>query len=170
MNVENPYTPSAAKPLEGDTIRKALRTKATCYLIGISFSMFIVCTFLHVCMCGHLAHATETSYPFHVALDAVLGLLLLSVPILAVGSHFRLGPLIVVPLSAIYLDHVLLASGGGFLFLLLDLPIMIAISVLAFRRFREANRTIMLDRLNNSLHQLSGSTVSGMDTSTPAAG
>jgi hypothetical protein len=160
MNVDNPHAPSTAKPLGGETIRKALRTKATCYLIGVSFSMFIVCTFLHVCMCGHLAHATETNYPFHVALDAVLGLLLLSVPILAVGSHFRFGPLLVVPLSAIYVDHVLLASGGGFLFLLLDLPVMISIAVLAFRRFRESNRALKLDRANKELQPSGGSAVS----------
>lgn len=160
MNVENPYFPSTAKQFEAETIRKSLRTKATCHLIAVPFSMFIVCTFLHVCMCGHLAHATDTNYPFHVALDAVLGLLLLLVPILAIGSHFRCGPLLFVPLSAIYVDHVLLASGGGFLFLLLDLPVMISIAVIAFCRFRESNRTLMLDRTNKALQSSGVSAVS----------
>ena len=57
---------------------------------------------------------------------------------MAVGSHFRFGMLLFVPLTVIYLDHVLLASGGGFLFVFLDLPIMISIGVLAIRRFRES--------------------------------
>ena len=140
MSLENPYVSTTAISSGDETLRQAKRTKATCYLIGVSFVMFIVCTFLHVCMCGHLAHATPTSYPFHIALDVLLGILLLTTPILAVGSHFRFGLLLILPFTAIYLDHVLLASGGGFLFLLLDLPIMVLFAVLAFRRFRESNR------------------------------
>jgi len=160
MSLENPYVSTAAISSGWVTSRQALRTKATCYLITVSFVMFIVCTFLHVCMCGHLAHATPASYPFHIALDGLLGILLLSIPALAVGSHFRFGILLVLPLTVIYLDHVLLASGGGFLFLLLDLPIMISVSVLAFRRFRESNRVLKSDRTNQALQPIGGSTVS----------
>lgn len=152
--MENPYVSTSAISSGEEKLRQGKRTKATCYLIGVSFAMFIVCTFLHVCMCGHLAHATPTSYPFQIALDALLGILLLSTPILAIGSHFRFGILLILPFTAIYLDHVLLASGGGFLFLLFDLPIMALVAVLAFRRFRESNRQLNSDRTNKNCSQM----------------
>lgn len=140
MSMENPYASTAVVSSESGTSRKSFRTRATCILIAASFAMFIVCTFLHVCMCGHLAHATSTSYPFHISLDGLLGVSFLSIPAMAIGSHFRFGMLLILPLTVIYLDHVLLASGGGFLFVLLDLPIMISVGVLAIRRFRESKR------------------------------
>ena len=160
MTIENPYVASTATIPEKAILRQATRTKVTCCLIGTSFLLFIVCTFLHVCMCGHLAHTTPASHPFHIALDAFLGVLLLAIPIAAVGSHFRFGALLVLPLTAIYLDHVILASGGGYLFLLLDLPIMISIAVVAFRRFRESNRPLTLDRTNQALQPSGGSAAS----------
>lgn len=148
MSLENPYVSTTAISPEWEVSQQALRTKVTCYLIMVSFAMFMVCTFLHVCGCGHLAHATSTSYPFHIALDGLLGILLLSIPVLAVGSHFRFGILLALPLAIIYIDHVLLASGGGFLFILLDLPFMISVAMLAIRRFRESNRVLKSGRIS----------------------
>jgi hypothetical protein len=89
-------------------------------------------------MCGHLKHATLTTLPMHVALDVLLATVFVAVAIIAFRSTIKHPKMLSVLLTLIYLDHILLANGAGYLFILIDAPIMTLIIIRCFKRLRES--------------------------------
>lgn len=83
------------------------------------------------------------TYPLYVAMDVILGVLFVVMVICSMGALSKFSFLIVVPLAAIYVDHVLLANGAGFLFILFDLPVMLILSIFGYRQYRNAKRCLV---------------------------
>lgn len=121
----------------------AANTSAVCCLLLVGFPLFTACTFMHSCMCGHLQHVTSTMLPFHIALDIALGLVFLAAAYVAFSSTMRHRKTFAVLLAMIYLDHVVLANGAGYFFILIDAPTMIFIAMRCFICWRH-HRTDLL--------------------------
>ncbi|TWU05845.1 hypothetical protein Pla52n_15600 [Stieleria varia] len=140
----NPYEPAANE----DTLARPLRvlasnTSTVGYLLLAGFPLFTVCTFMHSCMCGHLQHATPTTFPLHVGLDVVLGIVFLAAAYFAFRSTIRHRKSFTALLTLIYVDHVLLANGAGYFFILIDAPVMIFIAIRCMTRCRETRADLV---------------------------
>ena len=94
-------------------------------------------------MRGHLQHTTPTMLPVHVAADIALGVIFGGASFLAFHSNIRHPIVFYMLLALIYVDHVLLANGGGYFFILIDVPMMLFISFRCFKRWREAKEELL---------------------------
>ena len=74
----------------------------------------------------------------HWATDAVLGTLFISAATLARNSFFVHYNALAILLFLIYVDHVLLANGAGYLYIVFDAPIMLLIAWRSFARLSVA--------------------------------
>lgn len=139
----NPYEASSAALSLPKTSRDLTRcrTVRVCGLLAVGVPLFVVCTVLHSCMCGHLQHSSPVKLPWHIALDVLLGGVFLAAAVSAFRSSFEYPPLLGSLLTLIYLDHVILANGGGYFFILFDAPILIGITIWMVGRWRRIGRT-----------------------------
>ena len=138
MSMENPYKAAAAGKGSEPIDSRIAPTYYACLLLLTGFLLFTYCTFNHICMCGHLKHTEAVTLPFHWGLDVLLGSVFALAVYFARRSFFVHPTAIAFLLALIYADHVLLASGAGYLFSILDLPIMLLIAARCVTRLRLA--------------------------------
>ena len=74
----------------------------------------------------------------HWGLDALLGALFIGAAWFARRSFIVHQKILTVLLGLLYIDHVLLANGAGYLYIVFDFPIMLLISWRCLVRFRWA--------------------------------
>lgn len=113
-------------------------TYLTCLLLLVGFLLFTFCTFSHSCMCGHLKHKQAATLAFHWGLDALLGVVFIIAVYSARRSFFEHTNAIALLLALIYLNHVILANGAGYLFIVFDFPIMLVVAARCVVRLRWA--------------------------------
>jgi hypothetical protein len=117
---------------------RIVATYLSCLLLLVGFLLFTFCTFSHSCMCGHLKHKEAATLVFHWGLDALLGGVFILAVSFARRSFFEHTTAIGLLLALIYLNHVVLANGAGYLFIAFDLPIMLVIAARCVVRLRWA--------------------------------
>lgn len=140
----NPYEFATTEIAPVASIRVlATNTSTVCYLLLAGFPLFSACTFMHSCMCGHLQHATPSTFPFHVALDVALALVFFAASYFAFRSTIRHRKIFAALLALIYIDHILLANGAGYFFILIDAPIMIFIAIRCLIRWRDTKAELV---------------------------
>ncbi len=125
----NPYSPTGECAIHIDAnTRRVWATRNVFNALLLAFPLFTYCSFTHSCMCGHLMHSSPTMVGVHWATDAFLGGLFVLAAVLARNSHVVHFNTLGVLLLLIYCDHVLLANGAGYLYIVFDAPIMLLIT------------------------------------------
>ncbi len=123
-----PYAPPKEQSLGTVPVsRRRLWDWLTFMLLWVGFALFVTCVYCHVCMCGHLAHVTGSKLRLHIGLDVLLGTVFTATFYAALHSNIRWPRGLGGGLFAMYLNHILLANGAGYLFVLFDAPLMLVI-------------------------------------------
>ena len=139
MNTGNPYEVTSVERQCSDSVDPRIAaTYCACLLLFGGFLLFTFCVATHVCICGHLKHKEAVTLPIHWGVDVLLGTVFFLAVHFARRSFFVHTNTLAFLLTLIYLDHMLLANGAGYLFVVFDLPIMLLIAIRCVARLRWA--------------------------------
>ena len=94
----------------------------------VAAPLFVMCGLTHVCMAGHMHHPPYPSWQY--AADATWVIGFIAAAVLAFRSNLPARRAFLTLAVLLPISRLLLGSGGGILFLL-ELPVLVALIVLA---------------------------------------
>lgn len=107
---------------------RSLRRRIAAATAIVAAPLYVMCGFTHVCMAGHMHHPPYPSWQY--AADATWLVGFIVAVVLAVGSNLPARRAFLTLAVLLPISRLLLGSGGGILFLL-ELPVLLALVVLA---------------------------------------
>ena len=101
------------------------RATVACVLYLLAVPGYVTCFLRHICMCGHLAHVEGSGWWWELASDSVWFGPLVAASLFGLTAGVRRARLVGVMGLVLLGSRCLLASGGGYCALMLELPALL---------------------------------------------